>query len=379
MSLSNPRVVLAGRVFMVLFVLPLFAGALPDAIDPAHPVGQRLAVALSVLLVSALWTWFWLRPIGHHDGGWALATLVGYVLFLAIIAAGLAPAGSGLLVAACILAGALLPWRRGMLAVLAVCILDIGVSVLHHLSAPAAINIFFNDLLVGVVAVGVRQGIVAYRELEAARSEIGRLAVSEERLRFARDLHDLLGQSLATVVLKSEVLARQLQPDADPALRREALEVAGIARRSLQDVRAAVAGYRQASLRTEFASGRAMLAAAGISAEIDAASGELPEQVDSVLAWAVREGVTNVVRHSRAKDCEIRLSRSDHEVTLEMTDDGVGASLMRAGNGLRGIGERVALVGGEVRHAGDNGHGFRLVVVIPLAAKERQQQLPVGP
>ena len=139
----------------------------------------------------------------------------------------------------------------------------------------------------------------------------GMRAADEERLRLARDLHDLLGHSLSLITIKSQLARRLLAPDDSPA----AVEVADIervARQSLQDVRHAVDGYRQPSFAAALVGAQAALDAAGIHSTIEQAVGTLPTGVDTALAWAVSEGVTNVIRHSRAAACSIRLTRDQH-------------------------------------------------------------------
>jgi two-component system sensor histidine kinase DesK len=135
-------------------------------------------------------------------------------------------------------------------------------------------------------------------------------------------------------------------------------------------VREAVAGYRQATLESELDSAREMLQAAGIACRIENNAGVLPNGSDAVLAWAVREGVTNVIRHSRARRCEIRVTRHGEEIHAEISDDGLGSPLERdekdAGSGLSGLAERVAASGGDFEAGSLPEGGFRLRVSLPL-------------
>src|SRR5262249_3539777 len=158
----------------------------------------------------------------------------------------------------------------------------------------------------GGSAVAFRHLTATVAQLRRAREELARGAVNEERLRFARDLHDLLGHSLSTIVLKSELAGRLVPPGRAAA---EIADVQRAARDALQQVRAAVAGYRRPSLVSEIAAARELLAAAGIDARIGPSPAALPLAADGLLGWAVREGVTNVVRHSRARLCTIRLTK----------------------------------------------------------------------
>jgi two-component system, NarL family, sensor histidine kinase DesK len=200
--------------------------------------------------------------------------------------------------------------------------------------------------------------------LREAREELARLAVSEERLRFARDIHDLLGHSLSVIVLKSELLSRTLPEDVPPRVRQEAQEIESVARGALREVREAVAGYRKASLATELGGAAAAFEAAGIDYQRVQQGGAITPETEAVLAWAVREGVTNVIRHSHASRCSIRVGREDGHIVLDVVDDGEGGKPAQ-GNGLRGVAERAAGIGGEVE-AGPLPHeGFRLRVTVP--------------
>ena len=188
--------------------------------------------------------------------------------------------------------------------------------------------------------------------------ELARLAAENERFRIARDLHDLLGHSLTTITVKAG-LARQLG-EADPARsQQEIAEVEDLARRSLADVRAAVANYRDVTLAGELATGRELLRAAGISADLPRAVDAVDPSNQELFGWVVREGLTNVVRHAHASSCSVRLS----SCSVEIVDDGVGANGGSAsGNGLTGLRERVAAAGGVVDAGPVQPKGWRLRV-----------------
>jgi two-component system, NarL family, sensor histidine kinase DesK len=233
-------------------------------------------------------------------------------------------------------------------------------------------------LVLPTVAIGlwatafVRQ-VATVAELRAAREELARLAVSEERLRFARDLHDLLGHSLSLIALKSE-LAGRLLPSAPEKAATEVEDIEDVARQALREVREAVAGYRQPTLDEELAGAAEMLEAAGITCRIENEAGQLPGTTDAVLAWVVREGTTNVIRHSRAKNCRIILAREGEEIHAEITDDGRGESNGEAtGSGLSGLAERVATLAGDVEADSLPDGGFRLRVSLPAGSKEVRQ------
>jgi signal transduction histidine kinase len=191
-------------------------------------------------------------------------------------------------------------------------------------------------------------------------------AADEERLRLARDLHDLLGHGLSLITIKSQ-LARRLFAAGDSARAvNEIADVERVARESLQDVRRAVDGYRQPSFTSEIAGARAALTAAGIHSTIDVSPDSLPTAVDATLAWALRESVTNVIRHSGAATCSIRLTREAHEASLEITDNGAASSTSALGNGLRGLHERAAARGGHADAGPLPSGGFRVHVAVPL-------------
>jgi two-component system sensor histidine kinase DesK len=225
--------------------------------------------------------------------------------------------------------------------------------------------------IVGFSMIIVRRLVLTVRELREARDQLARLAVAEERLRFARDLHDLLGHSLSSIALKSE-LAGRLLPTAPDKAAVEVRDIEGVARRALREVREAVAGYRQPTLEEELAGAREILEAAGIACEIGREVGVLRNDVDGFLAWAVREGTTNVIRHSHAEHCGIRITQNDEEIRVEITDDGLGSTsegeeTYTNGSGLSGLAERVAsFAGGKIETESPPGGGFRLRVSLPL-------------
>jgi two-component system sensor histidine kinase DesK len=181
--------------------------------------------------------------------------------------------------------------------------------------------------------------------LRAAREEVARLATEQERMRIARDLHDLLGHTLTTVTVKAGLARRLVYRDADRA-EAELADVERLARQCLVDVRAAVAGYREVSLAVELATAREVLAAAGIAADLPHAVDQVPGELRELFGWAVREGVTNAVRHSRAR----RVRISVDERAVEVVDDGPGAPppATTGGTGLAGLAERAARLGGRV-------------------------------
>jgi two-component system sensor histidine kinase DesK len=232
-------------------------------------------------------------------------------------------------------------------------------------SVTASTGQLLNDLLVGFAAVAGCLLIEANQQLSQAREQIARLAVGEERLRFARDLHDLLGHSLSVIALKSE-LAGRLVKNTPGLAAHEVGDIEKVARDALREVRDAVAGYRQPTLAAELAGAGEALTAAGIEFHVDQDHAPLPPTVEAVLGWTVREGVTNVMRHSEATRCAIRITSKDSQATVEVVDNGRGGT-PEAGSGLRGLRERVLERGGTLTAEPLPHEGFRLRVTLPLA------------
>jgi two-component system sensor histidine kinase DesK len=204
------------------------------------------------------------------------------------------------------------------------------------------------------------------RELHAAQVELARLAVLGERERFARDLHDILGHSLTVVAMKAELAGKLIEGD-PTAARHEVADIERLARDALADVRATVAGYREVTWVGELSSARVALQAAEIRAELPTAVDAVPGEHRELYGWVVREGITNVVRHSGASACCIRLLENGIEVVDDgaRLDDGhrAGGSLTD-GSGLRGLRERVAAAGGRLEAGPCEGGGYRLLVVL---------------
>ncbi|WP_245542929.1 sensor histidine kinase [Ruania albidiflava] len=227
---------------------------------------------------------------------------------------------------------------------------------------------------------GIRLMRQRTRALMAAREENARLAVAEERHRMARDLHDVLGHSLTVITVKIELASRLLEVDTDRA-RAELAGLERLSRDTLHDVRRAVEGYRDLSLAGELVRAREALESADILAEVPTAVDEVPTQVRDLYAWTVREGVTNVIRHSGARSCTVRIAPD----RLTITDDGAGppgsagsadtagpvgeesapGAGAGGGNGLRGLRERARMAGAVLLTRSTDPHGFELTVQVP--------------
>jgi two-component system sensor histidine kinase DesK len=205
--------------------------------------------------------------------------------------------------------------------------------------------------------------VKAADELYAARTEQAEGAVGQERLRVSRDLHDLLGQSLSAISLKGDLALRLLPFDPTRA-RSEIESLTGVARSALHDVLAIARDEHWVSLRGEIDAAAALLTAAGIEVRMNTDLAEPPEHAQEVLAWAVREGTTNVLRHSEARTCSIALAAGDEGVWLEVANDGARAPSGR-GSGLTGLAERAEAVSGSISAEATGDGRFRLRVWIP--------------
>jgi two-component system sensor histidine kinase DesK len=230
-------------------------------------------------------------------------------------------------------------------------------------------------LLTSFALQGTRHLVTVNMELMEARDELARNAVAQERLRFARDLHDLLGHSLSLIALKSELAGRLAERDPVRA-RTEMADVEAAARRALAEVRDAVSGYRQVGFAQALAEARSALSGAGISVRADASPEPLAGQVDAVLGWVLREATTNVLRHSGARSVDVRLLVTADGVTLTVTDDGRGDA-GGAGAGLAGLAERLDVVGGRLSAERAGSTGFRLTAAVPLTAPLIPEQVAV--
>ncbi|MFF4357005.1 sensor histidine kinase [Streptomyces sp. NPDC001604] len=206
-------------------------------------------------------------------------------------------------------------------------------------------------------------------EAERAREVEARLAVAEERLRFGRDLHDVMGRNLAVIALKSE-LAVQLARRGRAEAVEQMIEVQRIAQESQREVRDVVRGYRGADLGVELAGAQGVLSAAGIRCEVSGEAGGLEVGVQSVLGWVVREATTNVLRHGDAVRCDIALRTGEGCVVLTVENDGASDSAGGGGSGLAGLRERLSAVGGTLKAGRVGADVFRVTAEVPLSVEE---------
>ncbi|WP_258055552.1 sensor histidine kinase [Streptomyces sp. Ru62] len=237
-----------------------------------------------------------------------------------------------------------------------------------------ASGIAYATFLSSMVTAAILSLSEAVRELRAAREELARRAVAEERLRFSRDLHDLLGHTLSVVVVKSEA-ARRLAPRDLAAALAQISDIESVGRQALTEIREAVTGYREGSLATELTRARSALSAASVEPVVRQSGAPLAPQTEALLGWVVREAVTNVVRHSRADRCEITVEGAAERVRLTVTDNGTGAGSPAAGasaggTGLKGLTERLAAAGGSLTAGPAPRGGFTVTADLPVGGDE---------
>ncbi|MDX6739875.1 sensor histidine kinase [Actinocorallia sp. A-T 12471] len=233
-----------------------------------------------------------------------------------------------------------------------------GAAVLQALIAGAGVPV------AGLSAYATVWLCLAVGELRDARAELASRAVGEERIRFARDLHDVLGHSLQAVALRAE-LAERLLPRDPERVAKELAEIQAMARGAVQEMREIVRGYRTTSLRTELDGATAVLRAAGISCDGAALPADLPRHVHETLGWVAREAVTNVLRHSGATRCAMEVRTDGGRVELEIVNDGARRAA-GSGSGLAGLRERLAAVGGALQAGPADGGRFRVLATVPL-------------
>lgn len=308
-----------------------------------------------------------------------LACLIALVLVLGLA---YGSAFLWLLVGVSAMAGVLLPPRGAFVIVMALTLITLGsgVALAGGLGVTDWLHLIPLVLLVrglGLDMAGVVRLASALREVHAAHGELARMAVVEERLRMTRELHDLLGHTLAMITLKSELAQRLVSHDPVRAAQ-EMCDVERAARQTLREVRMVVAGAQQPGLTSELGNARQLLEAAGVACAIVHTTAALPPATDALLAWTVREAVTNVIRHSRASWCRIQITGTGSDVAAEITNDGAPAPRQNspaelAGTGLAGLADRIAAQDGRLS-ANPLNDGFRLWVELPLESRGRVER-----
>jgi len=365
MSARLPNV--GGFFWVAVWLFPLLGtlSTVGDTAKPALVAGPALGL---FCLVYTIVVW------GAFDGFLTKRVQVGGYLFIAVLAVALALAYNSawlLLMLYVSTASAAIFGNRAK-PVLAMALVAgaigtvIAIGALKHYPAGNFLSVAISAVLGSALVFVVRQMSRLIHELRNTRQQLAESAVAEERLRFARDLHDLLGHTLSLIVVKAEVVRRLAERD-PAAAAAQAADIEEVGRRALAEIREAVNGYREAGLTAELSRARAALAAAGVEAFVRRTADSLPGPADALLAWVVREAVTNVVRHAAASECEIALHKDNDVVTLTVSDDGRGAAAS-FGNGLTGLAERLSAVGGTLAAGPHEEGGFRLTATVPVAA-----------
>ena len=355
----------AGVALGVLFLAGPISDLGDESLEPSRQIALGIGVALFIAVyMSVLPPARWLSRLGAPAVVGALALLPAIAILLLV--AGAPDSFSALFVYVAAATGMLLPPRIAAALILGA---GIGVGILGVArgdSDSAIAATVLTVVSIGALMAAFGRVTRVNRELRETREELATLAVADERLRIARDLHDLLGHSLSVIALKSELAARLLERDPARAAS-ELEEIQGVSREALAEVREAVKGYRGQALADSLTRARTALAAAGIDCELADAPAALPADVDSVLAWTVREGTTNVIRHSRARHCEIRIHADRTSAALEIDDDGrANGAIGHGGSGLAGLRERALRVHGTLEAGTRPEGGFRLRVTVPL-------------
>ncbi|WP_091725556.1 sensor histidine kinase [Nocardioides scoriae] len=292
----------------------------------------------------------------------ALLGIAVCALLAAATCLALGQVGTATAVYVCVLCTMTLPRRWGLPAALLTAAVFFASGVLVPGWEPDGTLLL--SMLAATLAVwGIQQVLVRNAQLVQAQHTNRSLAVANERNRFARDLHDILGHSLTVITVKAELARRLLAVDPVRA-EQELADLERLSRDALDDVRRAVEGYRDLTLPGELARARQALATAQIEADLPNATDMVPTQARELFAWTVREGVTNVIRHSHARHCQVVIAPG----RLEVRDDGRGPAgsddAGRGGHGLLGLRERAAALGGSVQTETLD-PGFRLAVVLP--------------
>ncbi|WP_051176418.1 sensor histidine kinase [Luteimonas mephitis] len=385
-------------------MLPSLPKWLRPAPDSAVAIDLRIGKSPWVEAVHLVWSvWVFITPTfvpGGYSLRWALLTLVSYPLFILLYALCLllprriASRPAYGLIALCLV---LLPWYpSGISYFIFGCVMlrmHFPQSVFVYLGQLLLANAAFlgaalwigypwqsiawtpiMTLVIGLVVNVERATKEKDAEIRLSHDEVRRLAATAERERIGRDLHDLLGHTLSLITLKLE-LSRKLF-DRDPAAARRELEDAeAVARHALAEVRSAVTGIRATDLAAELASARLMLESSGVHLDYDLPPPGLAEDTERGLALVLREAATNITRHARAGAARIGFTRDGQHLQVLVADDGVGG-VDRDGNGLGGMRERVARLGGTLSIESPRGQGTRLHLRLPLAAPNATAAAP---
>ncbi|RZZ85041.1 sensor histidine kinase [Pseudoxanthomonas winnipegensis] len=356
--------------------------------------------------IHLIWSaWVFVVPVFERNGfttTWWLCTLVSYPLFLLLYTLTMVAPRRGANIAALgmvAMAAALCPVYPSAISYFIFGLLTLRVEGRHAFVRYLGIMLVLNAaFLAFALAVGypwqmlvwlpistIGTGLVIAVQqinrhkdsaLRLSHDEVRRLAAVAERERIGRDLHDLLGHTLSLVALKSDLAARLVERD-PRAARVEMDEVSRVAREALAQVRRAVSGIRSAQLAAELASAKLLLETDGIAMDYRVDGTPLPPAVETAFAMVLREAVTNVQRHARARTVHIAVAAQDQALTLRIHDDGRGSALV-PGNGLDGMRARVQALGGTLQVDSVRGHGTTVLAHVPCASPVLAEDSTVG-
>lgn len=342
----------------LVFLAFVFLG---PVFDPTATSADWVVAAVTVVVTAAIF----MIGVGYRRLRTAAALAL---LAVGVVATWLGTSAMGVIpIYAAALAAGFVPQRVLVWRLAAITLLTLLAVPLSPVPPPFVFLVFGPAIpLIWLIGFSVQGDIDLGREAHSLRAESARvqyLATITERERIARDLHDLVGQALTAVTLRSELVQRLASTDPERA-RDEAAAIEATARETLANMRETVAGWQQVDLSDEIDKASKTLDAAGVETRVGGERRrDLAPSIETVLALALREAVTNVVRHAHARSCEISLDGGPGEVSLLVADDGVGIKEPE-GSGLRGMRERVLAAGGSLELV--TGRGTRLRVTIPV-------------
>jgi two-component system sensor histidine kinase DesK len=336
------------------WLIYLFSFWFPPSVN-----GASRGMWAAMILATALFLYLYFRAYWQKD--WGIVACAASIVLLGVLFAPLNSGSGVFFVYGAAFLGQLTPVRRAVRGLLAVVGVLAAVTLIWDLPLWYWLSSGIFVLLIGGINLHFEEVSRANAKLRMAQGEVEHLAKTAERERIARDLHDLLGHTLSLITLKAELAGKVLERDPERA-GREIREVERISREALREVRTAVAGYRSQGLPAELARARLALEGAGVKPEHFAQPVDLDPDAETVLALALRESVTNVIRHSGAFTCRITLEQTATETRLEVCDDGRGGAAPE-GIGLASMRERVEGLGGRLERKA--GTGTSLLVVLP--------------
>jgi len=365
---TAPRHRLFWRLFPLVWLLYLYF-PLHTFLGEARPRWQLLCGLAGLAVFLAIWVGcFWQRA---RDGDWRQRGLLGFGYAWSLLLYGLLLAlGDGNGLTFLVYAAGIIGFQ-GSLSVALFGLFGVLAAMLApgwFWNTPFSLSDVVQFLLLASVSMfgthaSYRQGVANVR-LARVQAEKERLAADAERERIARDLHDLLGHTLSVIVLKSELAGKLASRDPERAAQ-EIREVERISREALSEVRSAVRGYQGSGLNAELARSKLALHTAGVRLELDAEPLDLPSEVEYAMEMVLREAVTNVVRHARARVVTVRLARQGRQWVLDVSDDGAGRGGAAEGTGLTSMRERVRAAGGQFSLSSGGAAGTTLRASFP--------------